>query len=434
MKVYKIILCIVFTIFIFVIGCSDRGVNYGRDSYELQEGTYFTKTGAHVFHNELFFQIGNKYQQMRLVGYWPKAAFPVQNGGEFKPVPMLILLPPQEGDENFYFQHGLKEIADELISKGIIQPMAILCLPNDQIFGGYFFAGSSPAAGFYDSLIGTELVRFAEEDFFATTIRSKSKRAIGGVGMGAYGAFRAAMLHPDAFSAVSGVAGPFDFDGSNGTSGLMDFFDDALNEQGLTSSSNLKTEFKYKEKTWPYSRLFIGGSLVFAIQDTLYDYTETFFNNGTGVEYSVDAKYSLDTAVFPLSSAITYPGITEIPFDVKNGSPLDPIYYFHLPFDNTGTVVQPVWDLWLANNLPAIFDQHPTSLNGINIWIGNSSEVTFGNYYDQTVSWVNKLRSEGLVVDEYNLKGYDGHPANGNQYVYDYLREMLIFHSEKFGN
>ncbi len=442
MKLYKIVSLITLSALLFVLGCSDRGVNSDKDSYKLSEGSYFTKQGAHVFHDELVFQIKNKFQQMPLSGYWPKAAFPIEAGGEFKPVPLLVLLAPQDGDENFYFSHGLKEIADELISKGEIQPMAILCVPNDKIYGGYFYAGSAPAAGLYDSLIGDELIRFAEEEFFVTTIRDKAHRAIGGFGMGAYGAYRAAMLHPDKFGAVSGVAGPMDFDGADGNSGFKPLFVEALAEQGITGQ-NLQDNFlQLDDKTlfgpWHLSRLFVGGGFAFSAVDTLITYTDSIKTDpSTGLEkleYYLVSDFTLDTTVFPSSSRISFPGYAVPPNAFKFNS--DFTYSFYLPFDNVGDVVDTVWSLWLNNNLPTLFAANPNVFDGVNLWIGNSSESTFGNYYEQTNSWVSTLRNSGVPISitEFDISGYDGHPAINDQYVYDYLREMLIFHSENFGN
>ncbi len=439
MKLYKIISYVTLLAFMFVLGCTDRGVNYGKENYTLVEGGLVPKTGAHVFTDELVFQLQNKFQQMPLKGYMPKVGFPVQNGGDFKPVPLLILLPPQDGDENFYFQHGLKEVADELISKGEIQPMAILCVPNGKLFGGYFFAGSSPAAGFYDSLIGTELIRFVEEEYMIPTLKMTSKRGIGGIGMGAYGAYRAAILNPGVFSSVSGVSGPMDFDGADGASGLMTPFDDALNEQGLMGQ-NLQdplTGFSYAGN-WHISRLFIGGSFAFSSHQLSVNYEDSVtFNQLSGTqekEFYFISDVTLDTTVFPESTAISYAGFTNPPNVFKNN--INYIFSYHLPFDNNGNPITPVWDLWLQNNLPVMFVANPNAFDNVNLWMGNSSESTFGNYNEQTDSWISTLKNSGVPVsiETYELSGYDGHPANKDQYVYDILREMLIFHSKRFGN
>ncbi len=429
MKLYKIILLIMFSTLLVFSGCSDRGVNTDANKPgEIDEGSLVGKIGSHVFHQELLFQVNNEFQQMRLLGYAPKVSFP---DNEFRRVPLLVLLAPQDGDENYYFRHGLKELADELISKEIIQPMAILCVPSDQLFGGYFFAGNSPAAGLYDDLIGGELIRFCEEEFMPFTLRTKEKRAIGGIGMGAYGAFRAAMLHDTTFSAVSGISGPLDFDGTDNNSGFIPLFGDVLAEQGITGQ-DLPLNYSF-QGDWHLSRLFIGGGFAFSSNDTMYEYHPSVVqNNFLRVLYDLDVAYSLDNAVFPLDQAISIPNFDELPTPFDNAP--DIRHRFYLPFDNAGNIVTPVWDLWLNNNLPNIFANHANAFDGVNIWIGNSSETTFGNYYDQTNSWSSTLKTAGVSVTNFDLVGYDGHPADKDQYLYDYLRELLIFHSDNFGN
>ncbi len=433
MKIKTIVALLVLTV-LLVAGCSDRGVNYDRDVTEIKAGGDLTKT--HVFYSELLFQMQNKFQQMPFNSYWPNVAFEIGDGGQYQSVPLLILLPPQDGNSNYYFQHGLREIADEMIANGEIQPMAILCIPNDKIYGGYFYAGNSPAAGFYDDLIGKELVRYAEEEFFVNTIRTQEKRAIGGFGMGAYGAYRAAIMNPGVFGAVSGFAGPMDFDGADNASGFMDLFDDALNEQGLMGQDlqNPITGFNY-QGDWHVSRLFVGGGFAFASQTTGFDVdtvTSFPFNQLPKLVYTLNSSDSLPTDTFPAANVITFPGFSVPPNTFENS--VDYTFGFYLPFDSTGGLVAPVWERWMQNNLDSLLADPSNNLDGVQLWMGNSSESTFGNYNDQTNSWIAHLKNAGLAIQTYNMVGYDGHPANKDQYMYDILRELLLFHSESFGN
>jgi hypothetical protein len=50
------------------------------------------------------------------------------------------------------------------------------------------------------------------------------------------------------------------------------------------------------------------------------------------------------------------------------------------------------------------------------------------------MSWVSTLQTNGYSPEVYQYDGYDGKPATGNEYVYDLIREMLIFHSQSFGD
>jgi hypothetical protein len=259
-------------------GCSDRGTN-NPPPVTIAEGGPLLMT--HVFFNELILQIKNQFQILEMVAYEPRVSFPPSAGGELRPVPLLILLPPQGKDHYFYFNHGLQQIADELIAKGEIQPMLIACVSNDLVFGGYFFAGHFPGAGDWDAIVGQNLIDHIES--FGLTIVDPDKRGIGGVGMGAYGAFRAAMLNPGTFTSVSAVDGPLDFDGSDGNSGLIDLFGPALTEQGLLGQATWNDDFD-SASVWPTSNLLIGGALAFSPHDTALTLDITMTINGPIVE------------------------------------------------------------------------------------------------------------------------------------------------------
>ncbi len=413
---FKIFLLTLSAALILTTGCSDRGTNVDSDPPELQEGGIARQEGAHVFFSELTLQLRNEFQLLGMTVYTPKIAFPPPTG-TLEPVPMLILLPPQDGDEYFFFNHGLKQLADEMISNGTIQPMAIACIANDRVFGGYFYGGRSPGAGNYDTLIGGTMVEHLHS-FYPFTIDQTSKRAIGGIGMGGYGAFRAALLHPNTFSAVSAVSSPLDFDGADDNSGFMDFFDDALNEQQIMGEP-LATSFD-SSGGWHLSRMFIGGAMAFSPHDTAADYT-TFYN------LNLDRLIITVTDRYSLADSTTL--VTDIVRSDENN------FDFHLPFDNTGTTYAPIWNMWLDNNLENLLNPTDDQLAGVNMWIASSPEARFG-FYDQSQSWISTLNGAPYnypVVDT-TYTGYEGNPADGNEYLYDLMRQMLIFHSESFGD
>lgn len=389
-------------------GCSDRGTN-SPEAVSIAEGGPLLMT--HVFFDELIVQIKNEFQILEMVAYEPRVAFPPNAGGELRPVPLLILLPPQGKDHYFYFNHGLQQIADEMIAKGEIQPMLIVCVSNDLVFGGYFFAGHYPGGGDWDAIIGQNLVSHVEN--FGLTIVDPDKRGIGGVGMGAYGAFRAAMLNPGTFTSVSAVDGPLDFDGADGNSGLIDLFVPALTEQGLLGEATWKADFD-SASVWPISRFLIGGAMAFSPHDTAVtcDVTPTLSGN----MIDVIARETIADTMTLIPNVVTA--------DAYN---LD----FHLPFDANGAPYAPIWeDYWLTNNLENL---PSASLDGVNIWIATSDEANFG-YHEQTLSFISTLQGWGRPVTTHTYSGYTGNPATSDQYVYDLLKEMLIFHSESFGN
>ena len=415
MKIYiKLILLITTFAMVLNLGCSDRGVNT-IEKVPLQEGSVSPLN--HVMHFNFQFQVGNGFQDdgfsiQRLALYVPKVSFPHINGGSLQPVPLLILLAPEDGDHYYYFNHGLKDIANELISNGTIQPMAIACLSNKNNFelGGMFYAGHLPVGGKFDNL-------FKKSDRFKSIISylnfsypfiidSPDKRGIGGMGQGAYGALRATILNPGLYNSISVLEGPLDFDGADGNSGMLTLFDDMLNEQGLLNGN--MNDILIKD-VYKISRMFIGAAYAFSPHDTA-----VFISlDADQVNINLDSTHHLDDSATLVISAI-------------------PLNSYHLPFDSTATLYNPIWDtFWLPNNLENLLT--PGVLNGINIWMGTSTETDFANYYDQTQSFLNTLSAE-YPVEVFDYTGYPGKPAGKDQYLYDLLKEMLIFHNDNFGN
>ncbi|MEW6411212.1 MAG: alpha/beta hydrolase-fold protein [Candidatus Zixiibacteriota bacterium] len=415
---YTIVLALMLTL-VFVAGCSDRGTNVGDDVALVEGGV---KPHRHIFFHELLFQIRNEYQILEIASYTPKVSYPPISGGELKPVPTLILLPPQGGDQFFYFNHGLESLADELISTGVIQPMEIVCISNDAVFGGYFYGSKYPAAGNYDTLVGGTLVEYIHAALAPYTINSPAKRGIGGVGMGAYGAFRAALKNPGTFCSVSAVDGPLDFDGSDGNGGFISLFDDALTEQGILNG-NLN-DFD-SSSTYSLAQLFIGGALAFSPHDTALDYDLTYRAVDLDGDQVPDAY---DGVSITINQRYVVADSTTLVSSVVGG---DENFDFHMPFTSDGLPYQPVWDLWLENNLENLLAG--STLEGVNMWVATTPETRYG-YHGQTASWISTLQQQGYPVTTMSYTGYDGLPATSDQYVYDLLRDMLIFHSECFGN
>lgn len=464
-----LILGLVLTV-IFAPGCSDRGTNIPES--QTSGGGIYTK--GHDFIREFLLQLGRNASGegpprvvLQIRTYAPEVAIVPIQGGQAMPVPLLILLPPQDGDEWYFFNHGLKQLADELIAEGTIQPMAIVCIPNDRVFGGFFYAGNSAPAGYYDYFIGGSLVKWLVDSTYYAFLNDSLPVGIGGVGMGGYGAFRAALMHKGIFSSVSVTDGPFDFDGPSGSGGFIELFDDALIEQGLLGgttdppvldtfywrcdSFNVDLEcvdstqvpqdsawdFLHVDTTYPpswrakfdssgawhLSRLFIGAALAFSPHDTLID--------TTGVYQPWDTTYRIripDSQRFVIDDSITL--ITEIVKEDQFN------FDFHLPFDSTGTPYPLIWNMWLENNLERILlNKGPGQLRGVKMWFGTTPEFGFGNYRQQTRSWIEWLRGSAVDPSQIQVKeysGYPGNPATNDQYMYDVMRDMLIFHSKSF--
>jgi len=414
---------------LLAVSCTDRGTNVPdapkEDTVEAWAinplaNHVFTQTPYTLGSPQLLFQVKNRDHIQEMTTYVPRVAYPPPIG-ELKQVPVLVLLAPQYGTKYFYFNHGLLQIAQELLAEGKIQPMIICCLSSDQVFGGYFYGNSYPA-GYYDDIIATYdyvgLMPFLYSQY-NNLIDSPFKRGIGGIGLGAYGAYRAILKHPGMFGSISVADGPLDFDGADGNSGLKSLFDVALQEQGLTPAT-FKANFD-SSSAWPVSSMFIGGSLAFSPHDTLmtYDVAITGLGGQTRDTTFINARWTLGDTVSLISGIIKE----------DQGA-----WQFHLPFDGSGNVNQPIWDLWMRNDLATLLsDAGAGALGGVNQWIGTSPEARFG-FHQMTMSWVSTLQTNGYSPEVYQYDGYDGKPATGNEYVYDLIREMLIFHSQSFGD
>jgi hypothetical protein len=435
---YLSIVLVLVTLLMLATGCENRGDGVVGSAYEKWQQT---PNADHSYDSLLAWQLGNLNELWLGSAYLPKVMFrrPI---GEDKPVPMLILLPPQDGNKDYFFQAGLLELAQELIDNGEIQPFAILCPSNAQAFGGMMYGQSEPA-GLYDDLIGARMIDWFRGWVDGSIIDLPEKRGIGGFGMGSYGAFRALLKHPDKFGSISVSDGPLDFDGS-GNTGLKDFFLAAIREQDLltryhelvissidTNVVGIDTTFdtsfapadtftfqKFDSGdgfvTLPLSRLFIGGSIAFSPHDT-------------GVVWDWHPEEPLGDPA--RNQLISTEVITDSSTLITNLT--DSLSDYHLPFDSDGVEAPAIWALWMNNNLDNLYT--PGSLDGIKVWIANNAAAKW-NYGEMTASWIDFLRTQVpdsmLTVHPYS--GFDG-PVVNDEYTYDLLREMLKFHSKAFG-
>lgn len=307
-----------------------------------------------------------------------------------------------------------------MIEKGEIRPMIIVCLANDRSFGGFFY-GNSIMAGFYDSVFSKQsLIDEALIGFKGLNILpGRENRGAAGFGMGAYGVLRAAIKHPDLFGAVSVTDGPLDFDGPSGSGGLVPLFDSAVAEVQAGSGSFYQ-RFD-TASSLQYRNLFIGGGFAFSPNDTGgtlgYDAAtgRTTLSNRQQVTDSatlVPAIYSYQTRPFPLPLGI------------------------HLPFDSLGNLYQPVWSRWMNQNLDSLHVQAGSKkpLYGTDLFFALTPDAEY-RFHEQSVSFMNYARSiygAGRVYS-FEYAGVNGAPARDDEYVYDVMREMLKFHSKRFG-
>ncbi len=453
------------------VGCTDRGTNPDRPE-PLDSGLEVRQ--HRVLWDELVVQVGNTTNQLPFTAYWPDTGY-FATGDPGDPIPLLILLAPEGSGEYFYLHHGLQGIADRLLADGEIDPMAVVMFANRSVFGGYFYAGDkSNGAGQWDKIIGDALIDYLEYRYSADIhLADPGKRGIGGIGQGAYGAYRAAIINPNVFGSVSGVDGPLDFDGPNGDGGLVRLMDTVFAEQPNLTAETFRrsppTGFDTSQ-AYPVSRMFAGGGMAFS---------PMYFNIDSFITYTVmadsqsirnlrvnstwrDSSYQClnwdtvivgnDTTVTCTDSLLVVDTIPllqpEYAMVDEDGNPLYPNFlidsivtqdafslHFHLPFgwDESGVLqkpYQPIWSMWMAENLDSLL-LDGGSLEGIDLWLGTSPEARWA-YNEMTESWISFLQTQGYSPTVYRYTGYDERPATNHQYVYDLLEQMLKFHSASF--
>ncbi|RKX26096.1 MAG: hypothetical protein DRP45_04390 [Candidatus Zixiibacteriota bacterium] len=421
---------------IIFVGCDDRGTGVTTanvSKYGIDPG------GDHAIQPELTYQIRNPQEMLLGTVYIPEVAMPPSS----QPVPLLILLAPEYGNRYYFFEAGLEEIANEMIASGEIDPMVIYCVGNDPTFGGFFYGNSyangSPnniPSGNYDGIIGDKLVDWLTHDYITAIIDQSAKRGIGGVGQGAYGAFRAVLKHPGVFSSISVTDGPLDFNGRDDASGLMDLFQTVIDEQSAhfigSDADTMPFDFFYhfdSSYTMPVSMMFVGGALAFSPNDTLVEFTRYTTNNVITV--TIDARYPIAADTFPGggdSSTFVYNVIT----DDISGHDFD----FHLPFDANGSsgASNWAWSRWLSNNLDSLYMQAGNGVfDSTKIWVA-TSPCSKWNYHEMTTSWIEFLGTQGDSVEVHNYSGHGYSDVSGDEYTYDLLRKMLKFHSDNFKN
>lgn len=138
----------------------------------------------------------------------------INDFGEKSTREIAVYLPPNYSDSNqkypvIYFLHGfmndhllinyMKDQLDFAIETKRIRPF-ILVIPNEKTtYDGSFYSNSG-IFGNWEDFTAFDLVAYMDSHY--RTIASKNSRGITGHSMGAYGAIKIAMHHPDIFSSV----------------------------------------------------------------------------------------------------------------------------------------------------------------------------------------------------------------------------------------
>ena len=119
--------------------------------------------------------------------------------------PVLYLLHGFDSTDTLWFGGGylnlldVRQIADELIEGGSIQPMIIVMPDASNRYRGSFYV-NSPVTGNWEDFIARELVAFIDGTY--RSLARRESRGIAGHSMGGYGTLRLAMKYPLVYSAA----------------------------------------------------------------------------------------------------------------------------------------------------------------------------------------------------------------------------------------
>jgi len=434
-RVLIILVCILGVL--LLAGCTDK-TKHNPTRFDAQDkGTVWID--AWRFYSIFFSTAGNP-GYMNSLAYLP----PGYNwqSGSGRPYPVLYLLSPFRGDDRYYFEHGLAEVADRLLAEGKIQPMIVVSIDGRSLLGGSFYANSPIQGDFFSALVEDkdflvnlyinrfEVPAFRGErrlespalvnryDDLYRTIADPEARAISGVGMGGYGAFAAA-LQTNLFGSVSAIDAPLDFDGIDGNTGFLSLFRNtftpgAWTRIDTTETGRVDTTFIVDTSQSNQAMSLIVSAAAAFSPHYLATRTDSVYWN----------QLQLETWAYTVTDSVV-------------GSPSTYLrrHKAHVPFDSTGAIVQPIWDKWLEKSIPSLysndtlgyaaaFDTMPKLLI--------SSDYPEFYYNEQMAGCIDFLTENGITFDTMSFSGNGALTGTADHFLYDLLEDILIFHSKHF--
>ncbi len=307
-------------------------------------------------------------------------------------------------NSSFVSVYKIVQVADQLIDEGQIQPMIIVMPDASSIFAGGSFYTNSFLLGDYEDYIIEELMTVIDTSFHTYVAKPQDKyipdprfRAIGGLGMGGYGALKLAMNHASLFASVSAMS-PY-------TS-----FDSFLDQETIDTV--------FKENGIP-------------ADDVSYPSYKTLSPEPDDLH--PDKTYS--QIVFAMASAFSphVPGDPDttnfIALVVEGGQ----TYGVDLPFDSTRTIQpgSPVWNRWFPHDIKTKLASDPDAFGDLDIYLDCGNQDEFKLYRGaRGFSQLLSLYGKDHTYVEYG--GYPGLPARHDSFIYDRLVEILKFHSQHF--
>jgi S-formylglutathione hydrolase FrmB len=422
-----------------ISGCTDKAKDNPTRPSVSQQGLAFLNSLSFY---SLFFSTEMNPGYMTATALVPPG-YDWQGGGG-RPYPVLYMLSPFRGDDRYYFEHGLADVANRLWQEGKIQPMIIVSIDGRSPLGGSFFVNSAAQGRYFSALVENEdflITHYFNPDAFPAaqfditqllkshgmvnrfddwylTIPDRQARAICGVGMGGYGAF-ATVLKTGMFGSVSAVNAPLDFDGVDGNGGFK-----TLIQEVFPGSF---TGFDTSTTNAAMSMVVSAGA---AFSPFYTDFT---------IDTVRDDQFGAQTFTFTPTDSLGYTydssGVT-----VMDRSTLLPQHMIQLPIDSTGSMnsaaAQYIWNQWMKQDIASLYNAdsagQAANFRDMPKLLIESENADF-HYTDQMNGFIAFLNQIGDTNHEViDFKGNQLLTGTADHFLYDLLEDILIFHSEHF--
>lgn len=345
------------------------------------------------------------------------------------PYPVLYLFPPFASDELYYFEHGLASVADRLISEGKICPMLIVCIDGRSLLGGSFYTDSPRQGRYFTALFDSteydwptvvsgslipETQTYIAPAFFGMiqnvfkSLNEAKYRAASGIGMGGYGAFKA-VLQTNYFGSVSAVDAPLDFDG-DGSGGFLTLIHEQYAGGNWSAVDTSATNTAMS--------MLVSAAAAFSPQHTAFQVDSIYYDNfgSRSMGYTItqtlmDSLPSVDSSTLVVKHAV------------------------HMPFDASGTINSPIWNLWMSHNVDAMYETAAPDPKGafpamkkLLITVENPKY----HFDEQMTGFMHFLDANGMEYEHVAYTGSDILSGTVDHYLYDIFEKILTFHSDNF--
>ena len=445
----KLGILVLVTGLLLFFGCSERENPAGP---QISEGLDYTGS----FYDSVSFwgNLSGDLTQRNIAVYTPPGYDPTNTNARY---PTLYLLHGFWGNERYFLDYfSLKEIADEMISRGEIKPMLIVTPDASSNLGVGFYTdsdsmmtvgvldtvyweyrsydslgnpGSDSLAvtdsvfadlsftGKYETFVWKDVIGQVEAAYSAYdgpwweytafdnlgqptdsvqhTGTARDYRAISGHSAGGYGAMKVAMRHPDLYTSASAMSAPLSF------SLTAEHISDVYSENGVSFGDSAGYYAFSPSQTKPWTTLFFTMAAAFS-PHSLSDPDTTYFHR-----------------LAPADEGLV--GV-DLPFGPD--------------YSPGGTLNTTIWNKWLAEDVTTMVNSNPTrfkpALDSLTIYIdcGLDDEMDMNLHAE---AFHAALTGAGVEHDSpAYYSGYGNLPANNFNYIADRLRVVLKFHSDDF--